>query len=126
MPHCRTNRKSSGRGKSRLDRSGAQSVGDADFVASMGAKCIMLHQLHCHLLGEGGVEPSLHVDRRQFFMFVSAIIREPLALAIQDIEKADGIARRATGLDSNHSAPKVNVALNLVNQRILAMQGRAE
>jgi hypothetical protein len=39
-----------------------------------------------------------------------------------DIEKADKMARRSAGLDSNESAAKVNVALNLVNQRILAMQ----
>jgi hypothetical protein len=32
------------------------------------------------------------------------------------------MARRAAGLDSDESAPKVNVSLNLVNQRILAMQ----
>ena len=40
----------------------------------------------------------------------------------QDIERADKMARRAAGLDNDESAPKVNVALNLVNQRILAMQ----
>ena len=39
----------------------------------------------------------------------------------QDIERADKIARRASGLDSD-DAPKVNVNLSLVNQRILAMQ----
>lgn len=39
----------------------------------------------------------------------------------QDIERADKMARRASGLDSD-DAPKVNVNLNLVNQRILAMQ----
>ena len=39
-----------------------------------------------------------------------------------DIEKGDKMARRATSLDGDESAAKVNVALNLVNQRILAMQ----
>jgi len=39
----------------------------------------------------------------------------------QDIERADKIARRAAGLESEDKT-KVNVSLNLVNQRILAMQ----
>ena len=43
----------------------------------------------------------------------------------RDIERADKIARRAAGLESEE-ATKVNVALNLVNQRILAMQLAAE
>lgn len=42
----------------------------------------------------------------------------------QDIERADKIARRAAGLESEE-ATKVNVSLNLVNQRILAMQQEA-
>jgi predicted translin family RNA/ssDNA-binding protein len=44
----------------------------------------------------------------------------------QDIERVDKMARRAAGLDSDKSAAKVNVALNLVNQRILAMQNDAD
>ena len=39
----------------------------------------------------------------------------------QDLERADKMARRAAGLESDE-APKVNVQLNLVNQRIRAMQ----
>jgi hypothetical protein len=39
----------------------------------------------------------------------------------QDIDRADKIARRAAGLDNDKSA-KVSVSLNLVNQRILALQ----
>jgi hypothetical protein len=42
----------------------------------------------------------------------------------QEIEKADKMVR-ASGLDDGDSA-KVNVTLNLVNQRILAMQEAAE
>jgi hypothetical protein len=45
----------------------------------------------------------------------------PAVIDWQDIERADKMARRASGLDSD-DAPKVNVNLNLVNQRILAMQ----
>lgn len=41
----------------------------------------------------------------------------------QDIERADKAARRATGLDGGDEA-KVNVSLTLVNQRIMALQGR--
>ena len=41
------------------------------------------------------------------------------------IEKADKMARRAAGLE-NDETTKVNVSLNLVNQRILAMQQAAE
>ena len=41
------------------------------------------------------------------------------------IEKADKMARRAAGMDDGEGT-KVNVSLNLVNQRILAMQLAAE
>ena len=43
----------------------------------------------------------------------------------QDIERADKMARRAAGLD-NGQGTKVNASVNLVNQRILAMQLAAE
>ena len=43
----------------------------------------------------------------------------------QEIEKADKMGRRAAGLEIDE-ATKVNVSLNLVNQRILAMQQAAE
>ena len=43
-----------------------------------------------------------------------------------DIEKADEMARRSAGLDSTESAAKGNVALNLVNQPILAMQNATD
>jgi hypothetical protein len=36
------------------------------------------------------------------------------------------MARRSAGLDTTESAAKVNVALNLVNQRILAMQNATD
>jgi hypothetical protein len=36
------------------------------------------------------------------------------------------MARRAAGLENDKSAAKVNVALNLVNQRILAMQNATD
>jgi hypothetical protein len=39
----------------------------------------------------------------------------------QDLEMADKMARRAAGLESGDTS-KVNVRLQLVNQRILAMQ----
>jgi hypothetical protein len=39
----------------------------------------------------------------------------------QDLERADKIARRAAGLESEDTS-KVNVSVQLVNQRILAMQ----
>jgi hypothetical protein len=48
----------------------------------------------------------------------------PRPMDWQEIEKADKMVR-ASGLDDGDSA-KVNVTLNLVNQRILAMQEAAE
>jgi hypothetical protein len=45
----------------------------------------------------------------------------PKLEAWQDIERADKMARIAAGMDSEDQT-KVNVQLNLVNQRILAMQ----
>jgi hypothetical protein len=43
-----------------------------------------------------------------------------------NIEKTDKMKAGATGLDSDESAAKVNVTLNLVNQRILAMQNATD
>jgi hypothetical protein len=40
----------------------------------------------------------------------------------QDIERADKMARRAAGLESDGTGGTVNIALQLVNQRILAYQ----
>ncbi|HEY5812118.1 MAG TPA: hypothetical protein VIT23_05655, partial [Terrimicrobiaceae bacterium] len=40
----------------------------------------------------------------------------------QDIEKADKMARRAAGLEAEGASGTVNIALRLVNQRILAYQ----
>jgi hypothetical protein len=51
--------------------------------------------------------------------------RVPLPADWAEIEKADKMARPAAGLD-NDQATKVHVSLNLVNQRILAMQLAAE
>ena len=42
--HCRTNGEGSRGGKSRLDRPGALSVRNAEFVTSVGAERIVLHQ----------------------------------------------------------------------------------
>ena len=38
-----------------------------------------------------------------------------------DIERADKMARRAAGLEANVGSGKVNVSLELVNQRILVL-----
>jgi hypothetical protein len=51
--------------------------------------------------------------------------RTPAPRDWHELEKADKMARRAAGLE-NDDATKVNVSLNLVNQRILAMQLAAE
>ena len=48
--------------------------------------------------------------------------RLPVVDQWSDIGRADRMARRAAGLERDESAAKVNVSLNLVNQRILAMQ----
>jgi hypothetical protein len=40
----------------------------------------------------------------------------------QDIERADKMARRAAGLEAERASGTVNIALRLVNQRILAYQ----
>ena len=45
----------------------------------------------------------------------------PLPFDWQDLERADKIARRAARMDSEDQT-KVNLSLQLVNQRILAMQ----
>jgi len=47
--------------------------------------------------------------------------RVPLSADWQEVDKADKMARRAAGLDDGEKT-KVNVELNLVNQRIVAMQ----
>ena len=40
----------------------------------------------------------------------------------QDIERADKMARRAAGLEAQDGSATVNIALQLVNQRIVALQ----
>ena len=69
------------------------------------------------------VHRELSVAARQRMTYLSRTLSAgiPAVIDWQDIERADKMARRASGLDSD-DAPKVNVNLNLVNQRILAMQ----
>ena len=51
----------------------AQCVGDAEFIAGVGAECILGHQLRGHLFGEVGIESARDIDSGQFGVFVVAI-----------------------------------------------------
>ena len=48
--------------------------------------------------------------------------RPPKLQDWQDIERADKMARRAAGLEAADGTSTVNIALQLVNQRIIALQ----
>lgn len=52
----------------------AEGRGNAEFVAGMGAQCVVSHELVGNLFGELAIEPASHVDRGQFFMF-SRVVR---------------------------------------------------
>ena len=54
-----------GRRERRLHRARGRGVGQAEFVARMGAEGVVRHELPGHLVGECRIEPALDVDARQ-------------------------------------------------------------
>jgi hypothetical protein len=46
-------------------------------------QCVVGHQLHSDLFGQGRIQPAANVDRREFFVFTFAVGMQFMALFLQ-------------------------------------------
>ena len=95
MQHS-AHRKTGSRRQCGLDRPGADDIGNAQFIAGVGAEVVMLHQLMGNLLRKRTFYPSGHIDGGQL-----AQLGRPVGVEFQALAAEVGFFRVCLGMHGN-------------------------